>query len=140
MAAIDPDEIEPGLVVFMDPAVFAADGRVSHTKDPPTSRRGPFVCVSVDHEISEWMPITTEERLERLAIGREWCSGGHPQWLRDAQYLNDGANVWRGPSEAFVDASRHELTSRSNRARVSEVGLAAIHEEAEAQSHRRDRP
>ena len=139
MAAIDPDEIEPGLVAFMDPAVFAADGRVSHTKDPPTSRRGPFVCVSVDHEISEWMPITTEARQERLAIRREWRTGGHPQWLGDSQYLNDGANVWRGPLDAFVEASRQDLTERANRAWVSIDGLAEIHAEAEAQRHRRDR-
>jgi hypothetical protein len=139
MAAIGPDEIEPSLVVFMDPAAFVADGRVSHTQDPPISRPGPFVCVSVDGEVSEWMPITTEERSERLAIRREWCSGGHPQWLRVAQYLNDGANVWRGPHEAFIEASRKELTDPLNGARVSVDGLAAIHEEAEAQRHRRDR-
>jgi len=36
MAAIDRDEIEPGLVVFLDPVVLAADARVSHTKEPVT--------------------------------------------------------------------------------------------------------
>ena len=140
MAPIDLDEIEPGLVVFIDPAVLAADSRVSHTKDPPTPRPGPLVCVSVDGATSEWMPITTEWRSEPLAIPREWCSGGHPQWLRDAQYLQDGANIWRGPHAVFVAASRQELTGRSDRARISEDGLAAIHREAETQRQRRDRP
>jgi hypothetical protein len=140
VAAIDANEIEPGLVVFLEPEALQADGRVTCTKDPPTSRPGPFVCVSADDEISEWMPITTEERWERVSIRREWRSGGHPQWLRDSQYLNDGANVWRGPHEAFVEASRQELTDQSTRARVSEDGLAAIREEVEAQRGRRDRP
>jgi hypothetical protein len=140
VTAIGADEIAPGLVVFLDPDVLKAADSVSHTKDPPTARPGPFVCISADDEVSEWLPITTEARWERRAIRREWCSGGHAQWLRDDQYLNDGANIWRGPPQAFVDASDRELTDRPNRARIDATGLAEIMDEVAAQRHRRDRP
>src|SRR4051794_14451625 len=102
MAAIDANEIEPGLVVFLDQAMLASDARVIHTQDLPTFSSRTFVCLSVDTEIAEWVPFTTEFRRERLPIRLDWRSGGHPQWLRDDQFLTDGANVWRGPREAFV--------------------------------------
>jgi hypothetical protein len=98
------------------------------------------VCVAVGGEGSEWSAVTTEYRPERLVIEREWRSGGHPQWLRDQQYLNDGANLWRGPHEAFVAASHAEATAALDRARLSEEGLAAVQAEIEAQRHRRHRP
>jgi len=140
MAPIEPDEVAPGLVVFIDPKMSAADEHVTCTKDPPTERSGPFVCVSVDGNTSEWMPLTTEPRRERLPIRSEWRSGGHPQWLRAGQYLNDGANVWRGPTTAFINASYEELTDRETRARVLDAGLAAIQRETASQRRRRDRP
>jgi hypothetical protein len=140
MAAIEREEIEPGLVAFLDPRVLAAEADVFHTQDPPVIRPGPFVCVSVERDRSEWSPVTTEYRPERLAFPREWRSGGHPQWLRDEQYLNDGANLWRGPHEAFVIASHEESTTVSSRARLSTEGLAAVKAEIEAQRQRRHRP
>jgi hypothetical protein len=139
MGAIGRDEIEPGLVAFLDPRVLAAQAVVSHTQDPPVVRPGPFVCVSVDGDRSEWSPVTTEYRPERLVIQRRWRSGGHPQWLRDRQYLNDGANLWRGPHEAFLAASRAEVTTALDRAFLSTEGLAAVQAEIEAQRRRRHR-
>jgi hypothetical protein len=140
MAVIAPDEIAPGLVAFLDPEALIADERVCRTKDQLAPRSGPFVCFSADDEISEWAPITTVRRNERLSISGEWRSGGHARWRRDDQYLNDGANVWVGPHEAFAKASSHEMTLRSDRARVTDAGLAAIRAEVEAQRARRDRP
>ena len=124
----------------MDVEVLASDDRVVNAKDPRHDiRPGPFVCVSVSDEESQWVPITTEHRHERTAIRSEWRSGGHPQWLRDDQYLSDGANVWRGPVEAFIAASHLELTHDATRAWVNEAGLEAIAGAIEAQRHRRDR-
>lgn len=139
MPAIHDDEIEPGLVVFVDPQQLLADARVCHTKDPPTSRSGPFVCTSSGSGHSTWAPLTTEPRRERLLLEREWLSGGHRQWLRDDQYLNDGANTWTGPDDAFVTASHAELTGPSNRARVSATGMEAIQQEIHRQRRRQDR-
>ncbi len=140
MAALQPDEIRPGLVAFLDPEVLARDERVVNTKDPRTGiRPGPFVCVSERDETSRWAQITTEERRERLPIPPEWRTGGHPQWLRDPQYLQDGANVWHGPNEVFVAASSEELTDTSSRAWVTEDGLVEIASEMGRQRRRRER-
>jgi hypothetical protein len=140
VASIRADEIEPGLVAFLDPEVLIEDTRVCHTQDSDGMSSRPFVCFSIQDGMSEWAPTTTEYRSERLEIKQAWRSGGHPQWLRDSQYLNDGANVWCGANEAFVEASREEVTGRSNRAWVSETALAAIRAEVETQRHRRTRP
>lgn len=139
VAAAEIDEIRPGLVLFLDPEVLASSDRVTNTKDPRRFRSGPFVCLTAGEEESTWLPITTEERRERLLIPPEWRSGGHPQWLRDPQFLMDGANLRRGPHDAFIAASGAELTSREDRARVSAEGLSAINEEVATQVHRRDR-
>jgi hypothetical protein len=140
VAAIRAEEIEPGLVAFLEPELLIEDARVCHTQDAADISSRPFVCLSVENGISEWAPTTTEWRSERLEIRQAWRSGGHPQWLRDRQFLNDGANVWRGTHEAFVEASQREVTAASNRARVSNEGLMAIRAEVEAQRHRRTRP
>lgn len=139
MAAIRVEEIEPGLVAFLDPEVLIEDARVWHAQDAAEISSRPFVCISVENGIAEWTPTTTDWRSERLEIRQVWRLGGHPQWIRDPQYLNDGANVWRGPGEAFVQASQQEVTIESNRARVSEQGLTAIRAEVEAQRPRRTR-
>jgi hypothetical protein len=140
VAPIDADEVLPGLVAFLDVEVLAADDRVVNMKDPRHGiRPGPFVCLSVDSERSQWAQITTEVRPERLEIRREWRLGGHPQWLGDPQYLQDGANVWRGQLEVFLAASHEELTDRTNRAWVTEDGLREVVREVEAQRRRRDR-
>src|SRR5690349_16607725 len=124
MSILEVGEIEAGIVAFLDPTVLTDDGRVCHAQDPPVTRQGPFVCLCTGAGSSAWTPLTTEWRRERVMVRREWRSGGHPQWLRDDQYVNDGANIWRGPNEAFVHASSLEVTDQTNRARVSEAGLA----------------
>lgn len=97
------------------------------------------MCVDEQDGASCWSPITTERRRERLKLHVQWRSGGHSQWLRDDQYLNDGANLWEGPNEIFVAASRQELTEAADRARLSAEGLFAVEQEIRAQRMRRDR-
>jgi hypothetical protein len=139
VTAIGNEEVVAGLVAFLDPEVLAADDGVVTSKDPRRFRSGPFVCISVGAEHSTWTPLTTEERHERLAIRREWRSGGHPQWLASDQFLTDGVNVWDDATAVFVSASHQEVTTESNRARISAEGLAAIEDAVRSQQHRRDR-
>lgn len=138
---IGVDEIEPGIVVRLDPAVLIADSRVCNTQDPPVSRVGLFVCVGVEGDVSTWAGLTTGGRRERLAIKPEWRSGGYKRWRFAPQFLADGASVWRGPNEAFAAASWQEVSASGgrNRARLSEEGLAAVSKEMEEQRHRRHR-
>jgi len=141
-ACIGVDEIEPGIVVRLDPAVLLKDGRACHTQDPPVSRAGPFVCVATEGDISTWAGLTTTElRKDRLPLKPEWRSGGTKRWRFAAQFLTDGSSLWRGPNEVFAAASWEETAASGgrNRARLSEEGLDAVRIEIELQRHRRHR-
>lgn len=138
---IEIDEIEPGIVIRLDPDVLIKSTHVINTQDPPADRAGLFVCVESDGTVSTWAGMTTGRRRERLELKPEWRRGGRQQWRRGEQFLTDGASLWHGDNRAFVAASWQEISyaiSR-NRARLSEEGLAAVGKEVEAQRHRRHR-
>jgi len=138
---IDIDEIEPGIVVQLEPAILVKSTHVINTQDPPADRAGLFVCVESDGKVSTWAGMTTGRRRERLELKPEWRRGGREQWRRGEQFLTDGASLWHGDNRAFVAASGQEISysiSR-NRARLSEDGLAAVRKEVEVQRHRRHR-
>ncbi len=52
-------------------------------------------------------------------------------------YLNDGANVYIGPTTSFIAASAEELTDEATRSRMAAEGVAAIAKEIERQKRRR---
>jgi len=136
---IDIAEIEPGIVIRLDPEILIASGHVANTQDPPVTRAGLFVCVAADDQVSTWAGMTTGSRKERLEIPPEWRRGGRQQWRRGVQFLTDGASLWHGDNRAFVAASWQELSfaiSR-NRARLTPEGMAAVRKEIEAQRRRR---
>lgn len=138
---IDIGEIEPGIVIRLDPEVLIASSHVINTQDPPVDRAGLFVCVENDGKVSTWAGMTTARRRERLELKPEWRRGGRQQWRRGEQFLTDGASLWHGDNRVFVAASWQEISfaiSR-NRARLSEEGLAAVRKEIEAQRRRRHR-
>lgn len=145
MPAIAADEVSAGIVVFLDTAVLRARRDLVWTgtgRDTVDSRL--FVCTDLAGDSSEWSPLTTTYRRERLFVDRTWrgggdpdCSGGWPQWQLAEQYLQDGASTVTGPNEAFVAASHLECTTPATRSRVSNDGLAAIREEMRVQTHRR---
>ncbi len=145
MTSISVDEIQPGLVVYMDEPLLGSDPRVQKSGTVRFASDSRLcVCYAGDRVSSDWAPITTQVRSERLPIKAEWrsggnpeCSGGYPQWLQAEQYLQDGANTYRGPSAAFVEASWQECTAPDSRARVSDDGVAEVVKEINAQRHRR---
>lgn len=143
---IPPAEIEPGIVVRLDPARLLRDSRVVHTQDPPTPRAGPFVCVKVEGNTTTWAGLTGQGRHERLRIHEKWRLGGWKRWSREwgddgagGQYLTDAANVWIGPREVFSAASRQPQLDAEEAARISEEGVLAILTEIARNRHRRHR-
>jgi hypothetical protein len=143
---IPPTEIEPGVVVRLDPAHLLRDGRVIHTQDPPTPRAGPFVCVKVEGDTTTWAGLTGQGRHERLRIDEKWRLGGWKRWSRmwgedgsGVQYLTDAANVWIGPRAAFAAASRQPQHGTEEEPRITEEGVLAILVEIARNRHRRHR-
>src|SRR5438876_945297 len=136
VVAVSASEVVPGIVVFLDQEMVDSDDRVTRTQDLPTVKARLFVCYQAAAGSSEWAPITTQERRERLYLKPSWrtggepkCSGGYAQWLNADQYLADGANTYRGPLPAFVDASHLECSDADNRARLTQEGIEAVRSE-----------
>lgn len=138
MSELVLSEIVVGLVAFLDQDQLNGDPEVHKSLPQRYGCLRPFVCVWSDRGESQWLPLTTKMRPERLRIERPWRSGGEVCWrIGDEHYLNDGANVYTGPSSRFVAASHSERTTARNRARLSSEGIAAILVEIERQRHRR---
>ena len=135
---LDPNEIQPGVVVWMDQQMLMDDPDVRETLPQRYGRVRPFVCVDVAGEESTWTPLTGMHRDERLYIERRWRSGGEPPWRQGDTYLNDGANTYTGPASSFVAASHAERTTPGNRARISEDGVDEVRSEMERQRHRQN--
>jgi hypothetical protein len=135
------EAIEPGVIVLrLDPIALLEDDRVTYTQDPPVTRIGPFVCVSVedDGEQTTWSGLTRKHRLHRMEIEPGWRIGGGDRWRTERQFLTDGASLWHGPKDAFAAASwRETFNDLESRARLTEVGLDAVRRKIDAAWRRR---
>lgn len=137
MTTLAAHEIEPGLVVHLDPTPLEAHSDVTKTAPKQGEVRvGPFLCLAVEGDQSSWAPLTSQARPERLELVSAWRTGGEPGWRERANYLVDGANTYTGPNEAFTRASHPERTGMDNRARLDSDGLAAVHQEIKRQARR----
>lgn len=137
MVKLNANEIQPGVVVWLDQDMLMADSDVEETLPQHHGTVRPFVCLAVDGARCIWTPLTGTHRDERLPIEHGWRSGGAPGWQTVECYLNDGANTYAGPLASFVQASHEERTRPGGRARVSEDGLQTILNEVQRQHHRR---
>jgi hypothetical protein len=138
MSCLSIDEIAVGLVAFLDQDQLNRDPEIRKGLPQRYGCLRPFVCVWSERGNSQWLPLTTQMRPERLRIERLWRSGGEVGWrIGDEHYLNDGCNVYTGPDSRFVAASHRERTTARSRARIATAGIAAILAEVERQRHRR---
>ncbi len=137
MTELSEQEVQPGLVAWLDQVQLNHDQRVVKTTPhlgQPEPR--PFVCFRVDAMSSHWAPVTTVERKERLYLKPEWRSGGGAGWLSRPQYLVDGANTYVGPIVVFVAASKQDWTDAGDRMRLSQIGITAVVDEVDRQRSR----
>lgn len=123
-------EVAPGLVLEFDQQRLEIRRGIQSklrlgSMAGTSARPGPFVCINVCGTTSTWSQLTRVFRKERLEVPKVWKSGGYDQWINDATYLNDGANLYIGESVEFLSACV-ESSSRSARRRVVEAALAAI--------------
>lgn len=119
------DEIEPGIVAWLDTAALFADSRVRRFGDRPF-RAGPFLCVVVGPGTTSWLNLTTRSSPypTRMLLRPQW-------WLRGVrsdidQFINDVREPWIGRDVAFVDASHGESPVHI-RPQLNWQGLNAVH-------------
>lgn len=98
------DDISPGLVLHMDPAVLAKHGA---TPSPAASKLALgahfFLCYAVDTEHSWWTPLYTKRSTTRIELSR-WGRTGHEKWT-GARLEYDPAQNWMASLEAINSAA-----------------------------------
>ncbi len=137
MTQLTLQEIQPGLVSHLDQTMLSKDRAVLDTYPQKDTELRPFVCVAVEGDQSTWSPLTSTYRRERLKVEDDWRHGGIDMWRDRVCYLNDGANVYIGPTTSFIAASAEELTDEATRSRMAAEGVVAIAKEIERQKRRR---
>lgn len=131
-------DIRPGLIAYLDQRALESDKSVRKSCPQKQARPGPFLCVEADQEVSTWTPITTKPGADglRVVLHKEWRSGGPQIWRESESYLNDGANLYRGPNDAFLAARRETYGGRewavaATHATLSRDGLQVVIDEVE---------
>lgn len=98
------DDISPGLVLHMDPAVLAQHGA---TPSPAAAKVALgahfFLCYAVDTERSWWTPLYTKRSETRIELSR-WGRTGHEKWT-GARLEYDPAQQWVASLEAINNAA-----------------------------------
>ncbi len=121
------DEIEPGIVAWLDTAALFNDSRVRRVGDGPPFRAGPFLCVEIGPGYTSWFNLTTRSSPypTRMRLRPQW-------WLHGVrsdidQFINDVREPWIGRDVAFVDASHGESPVHI-RPQLNWQGLNAVRE------------
>lgn len=113
-------DIEPGVVVWLDSDALNADSRASATGAVGVR---PFVCVDVGPGTTTWLALTTKDRphhdakFRRFPIPAGAKFNGPPVWRTQPNYIRDMAcpvvardtvilaasrDTWKGPNRARV--------------------------------------
>lgn len=133
---VQPDEIAPGLVAFLDLGAI-----VNHPLCRVWNNGGgdphPCVCVHVTKRVGLWSPLTTTRRPERLLIRTEWKIGGTRSFRLGDVYLCDGANIFAVPHELVPDFNDGERSNSTSRGRLTPQGLEAVLTEISRNTNRR---
>ena len=103
-------EITAGLVVLLDPEVFAEyGGRTDLPDEYKISGPHLFVCLDADDSTSTWAALTSKPKDQRIWIPTD-MKLGDPRWIERNTYLAHPHQVWFGPNYAAVEASQGEGT------------------------------
>ena len=98
------DDISPGLVLHLDPAVLAKHGA---TPSPAAAKVATgahfFLCYAADTERSWWTPLYTKRSTTRIELSR-WGRTGHEKWT-SARLEYDPAQHWVAALEAINSAA-----------------------------------
>lgn len=121
------DQIEPGIVAWLDSDALNADPRVSATGVIGVR---PFVCIDVGPGTTTWLALTTRDRAHhdpahrRLPVRPVDKFNGTPMWRARTNYIRDMAFPVVARDVAILDACVDSYVGHpSRRARVSSALL-----------------
>ena len=115
------DDISPGLVLHLDPAVLAQHGA---TPSPAAANVALgahfFLCYAVDTDRSWWAPLYTKKSTTRIELSR-WGRTGHEKWT-GARLEYDPAQHW----VASLDAINAAAIAGRDRSRAGARNRVAV--------------
>ena len=121
MSLLQLNEICPGLVAFLDPAILKRYGVAGPSLADEVH---PFVCVEVCGHRSTWTMLTSKPGHGRPSLPSQFKQGQCASWLENQSYLSQALE---GPSHAFQEASaKSELSRPGCRHSVTEKGVAFV--------------
>ena len=120
------EDIFLGFVAYIDVSKLL-DDRIVKPASPP-DRSGPFVCIKILNDESQWTHVTTIFREERLPLDQYKLGGSSgSRWVLAPQYLNDGSSVYFGPTDLFVKAAANSDSYwPHNRPKITPLGVEKI--------------
>ena len=123
---LDPMEVRPGLVLWLDPEVLAQGG--GHSAAPPERWvRGlhHFLVVDGTKFAATLLPLySSGAHLCRHRLDNQAMSGS-PHWTLGTWHW-DARQVWRAPVSAILAAASHDLSTPGRRNRLGAHALPAI--------------
>lgn len=125
MTQITQSEIQPGLVLHLSPSELQKNGAVANCKPGrAVFREGFFVCVSVQNNGSEWIPLFSKK-----ATGSQLISAadkvGHHKWAMKDSFYNP-YQVWTIPLLAVQPSAKSDLSTPQKRNRITQNALFLV--------------
>lgn len=120
---LDPFELRPGLVAFLDPDEFLRAGARCTSPGGRAFTPHYFICVAVRGTESDWMATSSRPGPGRVLVDRKW---GHPAWVHPDTYA-DIYQVWTVEAWVIRVAS---VADRSRRLQRNSASLDFLYDEA----------
>jgi hypothetical protein len=127
---VNEEEIQPGLVLFLNPAILLSHGaQTSCSEQHRVQREHLFVCLERSGERSLWVPLSSSEgNGSRLRVPRG-AKAGHERWVSGDTFLFHGNQTWVCTIAALIEAAATDVSQRWNRNRVVPEFLDTIRDE-----------
>ena len=111
-----PNEIQPGLVLHLDPDRLLQDG-ACHSVSNAARVQGQhfFLCIAIEHGTTKWVPLFTNASADRLELPKQGRYG-HPKWCGGVFRFYPG-QVWSASSQVVANAAAraHDKTRSGTR-------------------------
>lgn len=122
-------EIREGIVLYLDPDEFEAEGGVC-TGAVPARAQGAhfFVCIAANEEVGNWVPLFSVAGPHRDLVPYHE-KVGHPKWCESTTYFHR-KQVWQAPHSAAVAAAiaGGDLSRPGERNTLTDAGVGIVYE------------
>jgi hypothetical protein len=122
-------DIKEGLVLYLDPDEFEAEGGVCTGAGPGRVQGSHFfVCIAANEEAGNWVPLFSVAGPYRDLMPYEE-KVGHPNWCKSTTYFHM-KQVWQAPHFAVVAAAiaGGDLSRPGERNALTDAGVGIVYE------------